>query len=128
MTCEEFIAMMPFFIVAIFRSALTEFLRIVSRSLWIEASCSTMGLMVSAGVGFGFLLLRNMMIEVMIIPNESMIEMIMTVIKKSIHINNRGCLLMIKLGICCFVCKNIRLTERFAICWLLTQYANSCVV
>lgn len=92
-------------IVAMFLSVLTEFLLIVSRSLWIEASCSTMGLMVSAGVGFGFLLLRNMMIEVMIIPNESMIEMIMTVIKKSIHINNRGCLLMIKLVIYNMVCK-----------------------
>ena len=112
--------LMLFLIVAMFLSVLTEFLLIVSRSLWIAASWSTMGLMVSAGVGFGFLLLRNMMIEVMIIPNESMIEMIMTVIKKSIHINNKGVFANDKVGICCFVCKNIRLTERFAICWLLT--------
>ena len=73
--------LMPFFIVAMFLSVLTEFLLIVSRSLWIAASWSTMGLMVSAGVGLGFMLLRNITIEVMIIHNESMIEMIMTGIK-----------------------------------------------
>ena len=73
--------LMPFFIVAMFLSVLTEFLLIVSRSLWIAASWSTIGLMVSAGVGLGFMLLRNITIEVMIIHNESMIEMIMTGIK-----------------------------------------------
>ena len=73
--------LMLFLIVAMFLSVLTEFLLIVSRSLWIAASCSTMGLMVSAGVGLGFMLLRNIAIEVMIIHNESMIEMIMTGIK-----------------------------------------------
>lgn len=73
--------LMPFFIVAMFLSVLTEFLLIVSRSLWIAASWSTMGLMVSADVGLGFMLLRNITIEVMIIHNESMIEMIMTGIK-----------------------------------------------
>lgn len=44
--------LMPFFIVAMFLSVLTEFLLIVSRSLWVAASWSTMGLMVSAGGGF----------------------------------------------------------------------------
>lgn len=73
--------LMLFLIFAMFLSVLTEFLLIVSRSLWIAASCSTMGLMVSAGVGLGFMLLRNIAIEVMIIHNESMIEMIMTGIK-----------------------------------------------
>ena len=73
--------LMPFFIVAMFLSVLTEFLLIVSRSLWIAASWSTIGLMVSAGVCLVFLLLRNITIEVMIIHNESMIEMIMTGIK-----------------------------------------------
>ena len=73
--------LMLFLIFAMFLSVLTEFLLIVSRSLWIAASCSTMGLMVSAGVGLGFMLLRNIAIEVMIIHNESMIEMIMTEIK-----------------------------------------------
>ena len=81
MTCEEFIVLIPFFIVAMFLSVLTEFLLIVSRSLWIAASCSTIGLMVSVGVYFAFLLLRNIAIEVMIIHNERMIEMIMTGIK-----------------------------------------------
>ena len=64
-----------------FLSVLTEFLLIVSRSLWIAASWSTIGLMVSAGVCLVFLLLRNITIEVMIIHNESMLEMIMTGIK-----------------------------------------------
>lgn len=64
--------LMLFFIVAMFLSALTEFLRIVSRSLWIAASCYTIGLMVYAGVCLVFLLLRNITIEVMIIHNESM--------------------------------------------------------
>ena len=73
-----------------FLSVLTEFLLIVSRSLWIAASCSTMGLMVSAGVCLVFLLLRNITIEVMIIHNESMIEMIMTGMNESIHIYNKG--------------------------------------
>lgn len=73
--------LIPFFIVAMFLSVLTEFLLIVSRSLWIAASWSTIGLMVSAGVCLVFLLLRNITIEVMIIHNESMIEMIMTGIK-----------------------------------------------
>ena len=73
--------LMPFFIVAMFLSVLTEFLLIVSRSLWIAASWSTIGLMVSAGVCLVFLLLRNITIEVMIIHNESMIEMIMPGIK-----------------------------------------------
>ena len=73
--------LMPFFIVAMFLSVLTEFLLIVSRSLWIAASWSTMGLIVSAGECFAFLILRNITIEVMIILNESMIEMIMTGIK-----------------------------------------------
>ena len=73
--------LMLFLIVAMFLSVLTEFLLIVSRSLWIATSCSTMGLMVSAGVYFAFLLLRNIAIEVMIIVNESMIEMIMAGIK-----------------------------------------------
>ena len=77
MTCDAFIVLMPFLIVAIFLSALTEFLRIVSRSLWIAASWSTMGLMVSAGVGLGFMLLRNITIEVMIILNERMTRTIM---------------------------------------------------
>ena len=69
--------LMPFFIVAMFLSVLTEFLLIVSRSLWIAASWSTMGLMVSAGVGLGFMLLRNITIEVMIILNERMTRTIM---------------------------------------------------
>lgn len=73
--------LMPFFIVAMFLSVLTEFLLIVSRSLWIAASWSTIGLMVSAGECLVFLILRNITIEVMIIHNESMIEMIMTGIK-----------------------------------------------
>ena len=73
--------LMLFLIVAMFLSVLTEFLLIVSRYLWIAASWSTMGLMVSAGVCLFFLLLRNITIEVMIIHNESMIEMIMTGIK-----------------------------------------------
>ena len=81
MTCEEFIVLMLFLIVAMFLSVLTEFLLIVSRSLWIAASWSTIGLMVSAGVCLVFLLLRNITIEVMIIHNESMLEMIMTGIK-----------------------------------------------
>ena len=69
--------LMPFFIVAMFLSVLTEFLLIVSRSLWIAASWSTTGLMVSAGVGLGFMLLRNITIEVMIILNERMTRTIM---------------------------------------------------
>ena len=73
--------LMLFLIVAMFLSVLTEFLLIVSRSLWIAASWSTMGLMVSAGEGFILLLLRNMTIEVTIIPNEKMIVMIMTGIR-----------------------------------------------
>lgn len=73
--------LMLFLIVAMFLSVLTEFLLIVSRSLWIAASWSTMGLMVSAGEYFVFLILRNITIEVMIILNERMIEMIMTGIK-----------------------------------------------
>ena len=81
MPWDALIVLMPFFIVAMFLSVLTEFLLIVSRSLWIAASCSTMGLMVSAGVCLVFLLLRNITIEVMIIHNESMIKMIMTGIK-----------------------------------------------
>ena len=81
MTCEEFIVLIPFFIVAMFLSVLTEFLLIVSRSLWIADSCSTIGLIESAAVCLVFLLLRNIAIEVMIIANESMIEMIMTGVK-----------------------------------------------
>ncbi len=69
--------LMPFFIVAMFLSVLTEFLLIVSRSLWIAASWSTIGLMVSAGVGLGFMLLRRMTKKVMTIPNERMNRTIM---------------------------------------------------
>ena len=69
--------LMPFFIVAMFLSVLTEFLLIVSRSLWIAASWSTMGLMVSAGVGLDFVLLRRMTKKVMTIPNERMSRTIM---------------------------------------------------
>ena len=73
--------LMLFLIVAMFLSVLTEFLLIVSRSLWIADSCSTIGLIESAALCLVFLLLRNIAIEVMIIVNESMIEMIMTGIK-----------------------------------------------
>ena len=69
--------LMPFFIVAMFLSVLTEFLLIVSRSLWIAASWSTIGLMVSAGECLVFLILRNITIEVMTIPNERMTRIIM---------------------------------------------------
>ena len=69
--------LMPFFIVAMFLSVLTEFLLIVSRSLWIAASWSTMDLMVSAGVDLGFMLLRRMTKKVMTIPNERMSRTIM---------------------------------------------------
>ena len=73
--------LMLFLIVAMFLSVLTEYLLIVSRCLWIADSCSTMGLMVAAGGWLVFLLVRNITIEVMIIHNESMIEMIMPGIK-----------------------------------------------
>ena len=69
--------LMPFFIVAMFLSVLTEFLLIVSRFLWIAASWSTMGLIVSAGVGLDFVLLRRMTKKVMTIPNERMSRTIM---------------------------------------------------
>ena len=69
--------LMPFFIVAMFLSVLTEFLLIVSRSLWIAASWSTMDLMVYAGVDLGFMLLRRMTKKVMTIPNERMSRTIM---------------------------------------------------
>ena len=77
MTWDEVIVLILFFIVAMFLSVLTEFLLIVSRSLWIAASWSTIGLMVSAGVDLGFMLLRRMTKKVMTIPNERMSKTIM---------------------------------------------------